>query len=104
MIDFSNVVATLSKIEENPENDVIVAIEECRTPVKVFEEKEIKEMMEEQNILNSPANNKNPDSKDSKNVNVESAINKNSVMKDASAKKSKNENVSYNFIYALFKI
>jgi len=104
MIDFSNVVATLSKIEGNPENDVIVAIDECITPVKVLEEKEIKEMEEEQNILKSPANNKNLDSKDSKNVNVESAINKNSVMKDASAKKPKNENVSYNFKYALFKL
>jgi hypothetical protein len=93
LLDVSNIVSKLSKIEENEEAVEKGKIDECKTPVKELEPDLNKEMVEEENNLKSPAQKLNVDSNINKNNDVEITSIKISVNKETSAKKAKNENV-----------
>lgn len=94
IVDVSNIVAKLSKIEDKEENGKDCKIEECITPLKEPEIKNIQEMAEDENNLKSPAKILNLDLNYNRNNNVENISIKISTNKESSAKKPKTENVS----------
>lgn len=91
LIDVSNIVAKISKIDEIERNEEKFKIEECITPVVEVELQKNTDKTEHEDILTSPAQTKNLDSKESLILSNECVLMKNSVTKENSSKKIKPE-------------